>query len=47
MHFTGTKFSPMILLLLRHKTSLVRMEAFFKKLIQCFTTEKQSNQINK
>ena len=44
MHFTGTKSSLQIMLLLKHKTCLARMDA--SKLLQRFITEKRSNQIN-
>ena len=45
MHFTGTKSSPWILLLLKYKKCSARMEAFH--LMQCNIMEKRSNQINK
>ena len=37
MHFTGTQFSPYILLLLKFKKCLARMEAI--KLMQCIIME--------
>ena len=34
MYFTGTKYSPQILLLLKYKKCSARMEAFFEKVKQ-------------
>ena len=43
MHFTGTKSSPYILLLLK-QNKLAHMDVSL--LMQCISTDKQSNQIN-
>ena len=46
MHFTGTKSSPYILLLLlKYKKCSTHIEAF--QLMQCIIMEKHSNHINK
>ena len=41
MHFTGTKSSPYILLLLKYKKCSARMKV--SKLLQCIIMEKHSN----